>query len=207
MEPQTLNIETRDTKGKGAARQLRASGKVPGIFYGPGAGTTSIALSPKELQAALSGEFRRNTLLKISVGGDEHLALVKDLQIHPVSRAIRHVDLYKVELDRPVEVRVPFATTGRAKGVVAGGELNVVFRDLPVRSTPGQVPAAITVDVTNMDLNEFIKVKDLSLPEGVTVTMDGERNVVALTTARRRAAAEEDAEEGAEAPAEGAAAG
>jgi large subunit ribosomal protein L25 len=194
MEPQSLNIETRANTGKGVARQLRAAGKVPGVFYGPGTDAVSITLSPKELTKVLHGEHRRNTLLKVAVDGAEHLALVKELQLHPVTRAIRHVDLYKVSLDSQVEVSVPFTTRGRAKGVVAGGELNVIFRDLPVRTTPDKVPALIKVDVTNMDLGDFIKVKDLTLPEGVVVTMDPERNVVAVAASRRRAAKGEDDE-------------
>lgn len=194
MEPQSLNIETRANTGKGVARQLRAAGKVPGVFYGPGTEPVSITLSPKELTKLLHGEHRRNTLFKVAVDGAEHLALVKELQLHPVTRAIRHVDLYKVSLDSQVEVSVPFSTRGRAKGVVAGGELNVIFRELPVRTTPDKVPAAIKVDVTNMDLGDFIKVKDLTLPEGVVVTMDPERNVVALATARRRTAKGDDDE-------------
>ena len=195
MEPQTLNVETRDGRGKGAARQLRQAGKVPGIFYGPGAPTTSIEVAPKELEHLLMGEYRRNTLLKVTIDGAEHLALVKDLQVHPVTRAIRHVDLYKVSLDKAVEVHVPFSTSGRSKGVVAGGEMNVIFRELPISASPDKVPVGIDVDVTEMELDDFIKVKDLTLPEGVRVRLAADRNLVAVAAARRQAEEEEEAEE------------
>ncbi|MGD8862358.1 MAG: 50S ribosomal protein L25 [Myxococcales bacterium] len=196
MEPQALNIETRQERGKGPARQLRAAGSVPGVFYGRGVEPSAISLSPKQLRQLLGGPHGRNTLLQVTVGEAQHLALVKDIQVHPVSRDVEHVDLYKVALDRAVEVKVPFTTSGRAKGVVAGGELNKVFREVPVRCTPDKIPAEIHYDVTNMDLGDLLKVKDLELPEGVSVTLDGERNLIVLSAPRRRPAQAEGEAEG-----------
>lgn len=129
--------------------------------------------------------------------------MVKELQVHPVSREILHADLYRVELSQKVVVEVPLTTKGRAKGVVAGGELTVVYRALPVRTTPDKIPAVIEVDVGPMQINEFVKTKDLPLDEGVEVTLDPERNLITLLAPRKRLATE--AEEGA--AAEGAAAG
>jgi large subunit ribosomal protein L25 len=110
-----------------------------------------------------------------------------------------------VELDRPVVVPVPFATEGRAKGVIAGGEITVVFRDLPVRSTPDKIPPVIRVDVTNMELGDTFRVKNLQLPEGVEVTLEPERNLISCAEPRKRPE-EEAAVPGAEAAAPGAAA-
>ena len=202
MEPLTLTTESRPETGKGAARRLRARGLVPGVFYGPGAEPIGLAATPKALAQALSTPNRRNALLKLQVGGQEHLAMVKELQVHPLTRAILHFDLYKVELDRPVVVPVPFTTEGRAKGVVAGGEITVVFRDLPVRATPDNVPALIRVEVTNMELGDTLRVKDLTLPEGVQVMLEPERNLVSCAEPRKRPTEEE---EGAVPGAEGAA--
>jgi large subunit ribosomal protein L25 len=199
METQTLAAEQRSTKGKGAARQLRAAGRIPAVFYGPGAEAASLSVSPKDLGRVLSTEWRRNVLINVEFGGTARLAMVKELQLHPVTREPLHVDLYAVSLDRQVAARVPFSVKGRAKGVVGGGELNVIFRDLPVRATPDKLPAEIVVDVTPLDLGDALKVKDLAPGEGVTVTLDPERNVVAVVSPRRRQAAE--GEEGAAAPA------
>jgi large subunit ribosomal protein L25 len=196
MEPQTLNIETREERGKGPARQLRAAGSVPGVFYGRGVEPAAISMSPKQLRQLLGGSHGRNTLLQVTVAGTQHLALVKDIQVHPVTREIEHVDLYKVELDRTVDVKVPFTTAGRARGVVAGGELNKVFREVPVRCTPDKIPASIHYDVTNMDLGDLLKVKNLELPEGVSVTLDAERNLIVLAAPRRRPAQAEGEGEG-----------
>jgi large subunit ribosomal protein L25 len=194
MEAQTLTIESRvaGETGKGAARRLRARGLVPAVFYGPGAPAASIAISPKALAQALGTAHRRNALLTLEVSGQRHYAMVKELQVHPVTRATLHVDLYKVSLENEVSVDVPFATEGRAKGVIAGGEVNAIFRALPVRTTPDKIPAVISVDVTNMELNTSIKTKDLTLPEGVVVTFDPERNLVTCAEPRKRPTEEEE---------------
>jgi len=192
MTSHTLVAESRPETGKGAARQLRAKGLVPAVYYGPGHEPTGLAVSPKELIAALSTAHGRNALITLQIAGKDELALVQDLQIHPVTRRPIHVDFYRVDTDQTLEREVPLAAEGRAKGVVAGGELVVVYRALPLRAKPGKFPARIQVDVTNLEIGDHIKVKDLSLPEGVTVALPAERSVVSCTTLRKRGE-EEDA--------------
>jgi large subunit ribosomal protein L25 len=186
MEPLMLTTENRTETGKGAARRLRARGLVPGVFYGPGAEPVGLAATPKALAQALATPNRRNALLKLNVAGQEQLAMIKEVQVHPLTRLILHFDLYKVDLDRPVVVPVPFATEGRAKGVIAGGEITVVFRDLPVRTTPDKIPPVIRVDVTNMELGDTFRVKSLQLPEGVEVTLEPERSLISCAEPRKR---------------------
>ncbi len=202
MEPLALATEAREGTGKGEARRLRARGLVPGVFYGNRTEAVSVAIAPKALGQALSSPQRRNVLLQLEIAGQQHLAMIKDLQVHPVSRALLHVDLYKVELDQKVRTLVPFLTEGRAKGVVAGGELNVIYRDLPVRTTPDKIPAEIKVDVTNMALGDLIRTKDLRLPEGVEVTFDPERSLITCAEPRKRPLDEEEGAPGAAAAAE-----
>jgi large subunit ribosomal protein L25 len=208
MDALTLTTETRvkGETGKGPARRLRARGLVPGVFYGPGAEPIGIAVAPKALSQALSTPHRRNALLKLNIAGQEHLAMVKELQVHPITRAPLHLDLYKVTLDREIEVWVPFVAEGKAKGIIDGGEVNVIYRDLPVRTTPDKIPAVITVDVTNLELNSHVSTKELSVPEGVKVLLDPERHVVTCAEPRKLAPEEEEgAAAGAAAPgAEGA---
>jgi large subunit ribosomal protein L25 len=186
MEPLTLTAELRAETGKGAARRLRARDLIPGVFYGQKAEAVGVALLPKPLTHALASPHRRNVLLKLDLSGNAHLCMIKELQVHPVTRKVLHVDLYKVALDQAIEVRVPFLTEGRAKGVVAGGEINVIYRELPVRTTPDKIPAVILVDVTNMALGDFIHTKDLQLPSGVEVTFDPERSLVSCAEPRKR---------------------
>lgn len=193
MEPLALTTENRAETGKGAMRRLRAKGLTPAIFYGPGKSAVKLAVSPKGLSHALQTPYRRNQVIALEVGGERKLAMVRELQVHPISREIQHVDFYEVDIKKTVEVKVPFATEGRAKGVIAGGEIFVVFRELPLRSTPDRIPALIKVDVTNMELGDTLRVKDLALPEGVSAALDPERSLVSCAEPRKRPTEEEEA--------------
>jgi large subunit ribosomal protein L25 len=199
----TLVAEARSTIGKGAARQLRAKGLVPAIYYGPGHEPTGLAVKPKDLIAALSSNLGRNTLISLDVGGTSQMAMVQDVQIHPVTRQPLHVDFYRVDLEKPIQREVTFVADGRSKGVIAGGEQVVIYRTLPLVAKPGKFPSSVHADVTNLEIGDHIKVSDLKLPEGVTVALPSERNVISVTTLRKRKEDEEAAAPGA-APAAGA---
>jgi large subunit ribosomal protein L25 len=193
MQTHTLTTEARDLTGKSAARQLRARGLVPAVFYGRETKPAGIAISPKELTAALSTPYGRNALITIKVGGQDQLAMVQDLQVHPVTRKPVHVDFYRIDASLQIVRKVPFIVEGKAKGVVAGGELVVIYRDLELRAKPEQFPASIKADVTPLDIGDHIKVKDLALPEGVQLVLPPERTVVSCITMRKRKEDEEAA--------------
>ena len=198
MDAHTLTTQARTGTGKGNSRQLRRKGLMPAVFYGPtSSAATSLQLSPKDLETALSGEFGRNQLLKLDVDGQEQLALVKELQVHPVTRALVHVDFYSVTLESVVERSVPLLTTGKSKGVLAGADQRVMFRHLKLRGAPDKIPASIVLDVTELDLGDIIITKDVPLEAGVTIVLDGERPLVAIVTARKQVAEETDEEGGA----------
>lgn len=203
MEALPLQTEPRAETGKGPARQLRAHGRVPAILYGPGVEPLNLSLVPKELTALLSTTHRRNQLVALHIGAVQHLAMIRELQVHPVTRAFLHVDFLKVDAAREVEVGVPLIATGRPKGVLSGGELREQYRQLPVRAKPGDIPAEIVVDVNELDLNQSIHVRDLKLPAGVTVMLDPQRTVFSCSIPRRPPEEEEAAAAAAAAPAAG----
>lgn len=178
MQAQTLQAEVREKSGKGPARQLRARGLIPAIYYGPGTETVKLTVSPTMLERAITGEYGRNQVLELEFEGKKAPALVKELAIDPVSRALLHADFYAVADDRAVETSVPFLTRGRSVGVQKGGTLRKVFRELPVRAFPQNVPANITLDVAPLDVGAEVKVEDLPLPEGVEVTFPARRRVL-----------------------------
>ena len=206
METTTLQAEVRDSRGKGPARRLRAQGKIPGVFYGPGVEPTPLTLSPKELRKALRGERGRNVVFKLSVDGKDELAMVKDVTTDPVSQELLHVDLYRIFEDKVLEIDVPFHANGRAQGVVMGGVLNVTRRTLPVRTTPANIPVSIDVDVTHLNLKDTISVEQVPLPEGVECTLAPKLTLVIILEPRKATAAEEAEDAAAEAAAAPAAA-
>ena len=178
MEMQTLQAEVRETRGKGPARQLRMRGLIPAVFYGPGKDPVNLTVDPIELAKALSTPFRRNQVITLEINGAKEMTLVKELAINPVSRQILHADFYCVAEDRAVTTKVPFDTVGRSLGVQKGGKLRKLFRELPVRAFPQNVPSTITLDVAPLDVGGVVKVKDLPLPPGVEVTYQDERRVL-----------------------------
>ena len=191
MDIQTLQAEVRHGGGKGPARQLRMRGLIPAVFYGPGTEPTSIAVNPKELRKVLSTEYGRNQVIELMLGGKKELAIVREIQIHPLERDLLHADFYRVELDREIEQKVPFETKGKALGVAEGGILRIIFRELPVRCSPNKVPAKIVVDVTHLNLHEAIHTRDLQLPEGVVVTLPADRSLVAVVAEDKRGTEED----------------
>ena len=208
METTTLQAEVRVGRGKGPARRLRARGKVPGVFYGPGLDPTPLTLSPKEVIKALEGERGRNVVFKLSVDGKDELAMVKDLETDPVTRELLHIDLYRVFEDKVLEVNVPLRAQGRAAGVVQGGVLNVTRRTLPLRTTPANIPVSIEVDVTHLEIKDTVSVEDITLPEGVECLLRP-KLTLAIVLEPRKIVEEEVSDEAAvadgAAPAEGAA--
>ncbi|MGB5703786.1 MAG: 50S ribosomal protein L25 [Polyangiales bacterium] len=210
METTTLQAEVRDSRGKGPARRLRAQGKIPGVFYGPGVEPTPLTLSPKELEKALRGERGRNVVFKLSVDGKDELAMVKDVTIDPVSRELLHVDLYRVFEEKILEVDVPLHTLGRAQGVVMGGLLNVTRRTLPLRTTPANIPVSIDVDVTHLNIKDTISVEQLELPAGVECLLAPKLTLAIILEPRKATAEDAEADaaaaEAAAVPAEGEAA-
>lgn len=195
MNEHTLQAEVRHEVGKGPARRLRMEGKIPAIIYGAGADPICLTVSPRNLENILRSEYRRNSVIKLDIEGNSELAMVKDLTVDPVTRVLLHADFFRITAETPVVIDVPLRTEGRAKGVQAGGKLNVTVRTVRLRTKPGQIPADITVDVTNLDINQSVAVSELPVAEGVEVLMPADRRVIMVAENRRAVAATKAAED------------
>ncbi len=160
----TLVAERRDEFGRNESGRLRRQGRIPAVLYGGAdGGAQSIAVDPKELSRLLHSESGVNTLISLRLeGADDAKVLVKEYQLHPVSHKLLHADFYRVSMDRALRVTVPVHLTGEAKGVkVQGGHVDFVHRDLVIECLPGEIPEHITVDVTELMINEGVRVRDL----------------------------------------------
>jgi large subunit ribosomal protein L25 len=181
MSETTLVVESRANTGKGAARKLRAAGRVPAILYGQGRESVPLTLDPRALEKVLKSGGA-NTLLDLTVEGRSDLgspvALVKELQRHPIRGTILHADLYQVDLTKTVEVEVPIHLLGKAKGIDFGGILEHSLREVALECLPRSIPASIEVDVSNMEIGDVIHVRDLTLPPGVSLMSDPDLGVV-----------------------------
>ncbi len=195
MEITKLSATKRAEQGKGPARRLRGQGQIPAIAYGKKLAATQLAVSPKELRAVLATSHGRNSVVELVVDGKDTItAMVREYAHHPVSREIIHADFIQVDMNEPVDVVVPLRVNGKAKGIVLGGIMQQVFRTLPVRCLPSKIPAVIECDVTELDLGDTLKVNQLSLPEGVKVTLSAEQTIVTVVAPDKRSEAEEAAD-------------
>lgn len=177
MEVGKLTVTLRNTTGhKGAARKLRAEGKVPGVCYGASPEgriePLPIIVDVKQLRGALDPVRKHNTVIDLTIEGGSaprslH-ALVKDYQLDPVRRAITHVDLIAVDPNKEVASTVPLEFVGKPKGAIDGGQIRIVLRTLELRAKPSDIPVKITVDVSPLGIGDVIHVSALALPTGVT---------------------------------------
>ena len=167
MEEHKLEVESRELTGKGPARRLRMAGKIPAILYGMG-DHKKLSLNPVVCERTLLQEGGKNQLLTVKGAGlDGKKVMVKDYQVDPVSRKLLHVDLFEIDVTEKVEVTVALNFIGKCKGVVDGGILNVVIRDVEVKCLADKIPNHIDVDVTNLNIGDSVHLEDLALGEGL----------------------------------------
>ena len=213
-----IEAQEREAGSSNAARRMRREEKLPAVVYGGDKESTPIILNPREIISVLKSESGQNTIFKLKVaGGAEDNVMIFDVQIDPITYNLIHADLMRIAMDVDIEVSVPLRIVGDAKGVVEdGGVLDHSLRELVVSCLPGNIPENIEVDVSELEMNESIKVEDLLVPPDVTVVTEPDRSVASVVAPVSEADLEadlgvegeeiegEEPEEGAEAPAEGA---
>jgi large subunit ribosomal protein L25 len=164
----TLQAEKRDGRGKNEARRLRASGKIPAVVYGVEKGkAVPIAVDPKMLLRILHSEAGVNSLIGLGLDGGNTRVLVKEYQLDPIGHKLLHADFYQVAMDKMLTVTVPILLKGEARGVKQqGGVVDFVHRDIEIEVLPGDIPENITVDISELMLNQGVRVRDVQT-EGV----------------------------------------
>jgi len=191
METHSLNATARTETGKGVARKARRAGFTPGIIYGTQGAVGAVSFSVAELAAIFRKTNDPNTLVDVKVGDASHTCLVREVQRHPVTRVVEHIDLYAVTPDQQVVAEVAVALEGRAAGTRAGGTLRLLSRSMKVRCPAGSIPAKIVVDVTPLEVGEILKASQVVAPANVTFVYRQDFNVV--TVEGKRAAKEDGA--------------
>jgi large subunit ribosomal protein L25 len=163
----TLQAEKRTDKGKNQARRHRAAGRLPAVVYGPGSGGNTetaipVTVDPKALSRILHSESGANTIISLQVDGQTMPVLVKDFLLQPVTHALLHADFYRVAMDRKLIVSVPVTVRGEARGVKQqGGVLDFVTRQFEIEVLPTDIPESVEVDVSELLVNQGIRIKDV----------------------------------------------
>jgi large subunit ribosomal protein L25 len=199
MSEISIVAETRRTAGSGPAKRLRAAGQIPGVVYGHGIDPVSVAVDRRELRQALSGPAGVNAVINLDVAGTSHPTVVKSLQRHPVRRSVVHIDFLVVDLNEEITVDVPIVLEGEAKAVLSeGGLVEHQLVSLSVSTTPANIPNELTIDVSDLQIGDSVRVEDIKLPAGVTTSIDPETPIVTGVITRAAASEEEEAAEGEE---------
>lgn len=184
METLEVQANARAAGSKNEARRLRRSGKIPAILYGPKTQAVALELDKKDFStrvALLQGSHL--VRLKSSVPAlAEKVALVKEMQFHPISGDVTHADLYEVDLAAKIQVQVPLRFVGKAAGVTRGGILQPIVREVEVECLPMDIPGFFSVDVGALDIGDSIHVEEIQMPADVTLVFESNFAVVTVVT-------------------------
>jgi len=204
MKSVSLNAFPRVLGRRAGAKKLRSSGRIPAIIYGRHSQPQNLEILTKEMQDLVKHSVSENLLVDLAVKDDsrpKRLALVQEIQHHPLSGKFLHVDLHEVAENEKVTIMVAVETEGEPEGVkTGGGVLEHVLFKIKVRALPKDLPEVITVNVSHLQLNESIHLGDIKAAEGVEILGDKHLSVIAVSAPKTE---EEEAAEVAEAAAPG----
>jgi large subunit ribosomal protein L25 len=189
-----LKVSQRDTFGSRASRRLRREGLVPGVVYGHGGEARPFQVPARELRVLLT---EGHTLLDLELDGSKAVPVViKEQQNHPVRGDVLHFDCLEVRLDEEIQAEVAVELEGadQAPGVREGGVLEHVTREITVEALPTAIPEQITVDVSEMDINDTINLASVAMPSGVKLMADEPEEITIATLSPPRVEEEPEPE-------------
>jgi large subunit ribosomal protein L25 len=165
--------------GSAESRRLRAQDHIPAIVYGHGIAPIPVTVERRQLRQVVSGPNGMNTVLSLEIGADTFVALIKDVQRHPVKRNVSHIDFIRVDMDEKITVRVPLHITGESKAVTqSGGLIDPAVDHIDLLTTPSQMPSEILVDVSSLQPGQILHLSDIALPAGCEAHGDPDMPVV-----------------------------
>ena len=200
MERIELQTTVRKSTGNSPARSLRRAGQIPAVLYGPKMETVLLSVNIKDLEQVFKQGNAFQVILNLVIQNGKKVtkaAMVKELQTHPVSGNFIHIDFYEIDMKRQINVMVPIITNGQSVGVENGGMLNIVRREIELLCLPGDIPEAIEIDITDLDIGDSIHIEDIPLGENVEVSADFNFTVVTVlspTVEEEEVVEEEEAE-------------
>ena len=172
-----LNVDIRKEHGTSAARRTRLQNKVPAVVYHSGVEATALSVDKISLNKALrTGQM----IFEVNVEDKNQFVLVKEIQYHPVTDEIIHIDFQKVKEDEKISLEVAIRSTGEAQGVKLGGLLVQMLNSVTIKCKPAEIPEFLEIDVTDMEMNTNLFVKDITLPEDVEMITADDIAVVSV---------------------------
>ena len=182
MSEVTLKAAPGREPGSRAAGRLRVVGQIPAVVYGHGITPVPVSVDWRELRAALTTDAGANALINLEVGSDQHLAVVRDMQRHPIRHDVLHIDFQVVSRDEVISMDVPVVLHGENDTIekTDGATIEQQMHSLEIKSKPGNIPNEISVDISGLEIGSAIRVGDLTLPTGVETDVDPDETVVSV---------------------------
>ncbi|MCK4401990.1 50S ribosomal protein L25/general stress protein Ctc [bacterium] len=184
MQKIQLQANARKEINKKSTKELRKQGCIPAVLYGHGIKTLNLTVEQKKFEQMIKKTHGENVLISLSIDSDgsskQETVMIRDIQYHPVSDGLLHIDFYKILLHEKITTRINIVLTGQAAGVKEGGVLDHSMRDVEVSCLPDKMPGHFEVDVTQLEIGSSIHIRDLKIPEGVEVLADPEQAIVSI---------------------------
>lgn len=181
-----LKTKVRTTTGNGPARRLRMSGQIPAVLYGPKTEPVLLSVNKNDLELVFKkggiGQVILNLVVQKNGEKTTRPVMIKELQIHPVSRNFIHIDFYEIKMDQKITAKIPVITTGMAKGVELGGILQIIRRELEVECLPLEVPESIEIDISDLDIGDSIHVGKIHLEGEIEFLEEDDYTVVTVVS-------------------------
>lgn len=180
MERYNLSVEVREDTGKGVARSLRRSGLVPAVIYGKSRPSQALTVNPEDLKNKMSGNAIFD--LSITAAGEEikETVMIKEVQKDPIKGELLHIDFHHISMDEKITVNVSLNLTGEAPGVREGGVLQQLLREVEIECLPLDIPEALQLDISKLEMGNSMLVNDLEVPENIEIKTPFDEAIVTI---------------------------
>ncbi|MCD6583828.1 MAG: 50S ribosomal protein L25 [Candidatus Omnitrophica bacterium] len=204
MEKVSIKALKRDKTGKEIAKKLRREGFIPAVIYGRDL-NIPIKIPITELKVIKAHRFSESSIIEIVIEDSKSKAnriatVIKDIQFHPLTEEVLHMDFLKVSMKEKIKVKVPLVLKGEPQGVKEGGVLEQMLWELEVEALPLEIPEKIEVDISSLQIGHSIHVGDIQLPERIRILEDSGETIVTIVSKREKEKVEEEVEEVSEEP-------
>jgi large subunit ribosomal protein L25 len=195
MAKSKLGAALRGDSGKGVARKLRSTGRVPAVLYGHGEQPRALSVDAHALGLLIGAVNVENTIVTLDIDGEgPQDVLLREVQMHPYKPEPLHVDFFHVNARETLHVRIPVRLHGTPVGVhTDGGVLDQVLYEVEVECLPGNIPDSVDIDIAHLALGESVRVSDIPAVEGVKFLQDSEQPVASIVASRAEIAAADEA--------------
>lgn len=182
-----IQVESRTATGSNASRRLRAAGTIPAVVYGEKSEAVPIQVERRSMRELLRSAGGENAVFLLKLAGTKKSrhAMIRHLDVDPISRQIVHIDFLRINLKNVVQVQVPVVLVGEAYGVkTEAGVLDFISRELEVECLPTKIPNSFEVDITDLKIGDHLEASSIELPEGVKLLEESDKVLISISHAR-----------------------